>query len=166
MGAVICDASFQPRSRYEATIRPRILALQTAWPDAATVQGFQARLATNDLAAAMNYRDARKVAKAHAITRLLAAHNVDTRHDLHTWLDVQANRAALRALKDVGPKTVDYIGNLVGRSQIAVDVHLETAPPVYSGSTGLVALFGPYFSPSLKPQVSRPLAIAVRDSRD
>ncbi|MER5227944.1 hypothetical protein [Streptomyces flaveus] len=25
----------------------------------------------------------------------------------------------------MGPKTVDYIGNLVGRSQVAVDVHLR-----------------------------------------
>ncbi|MFF7754314.1 hypothetical protein ACFZCP_34935 [Streptomyces sp. NPDC007971] len=25
----------------------------------------------------------------------------------------------------MGPKTVDYIGNLVGRSQVAIDVHLR-----------------------------------------
>ncbi|MEU9031793.1 hypothetical protein AB0D46_30560 [Streptomyces sp. NPDC048383] len=29
-------------------------------------------------------------------------------------------------MKGVGPKTVDYLGNLVGRSQVAVDVHLRT----------------------------------------
>lgn len=28
-------------------------------------------------------------------------------------------------MKGVGPKTVDYIGNLVGRSQVVVDVHLR-----------------------------------------
>ncbi|MEV5566921.1 hypothetical protein AB0L54_29300 [Streptomyces sp. NPDC052196] len=125
MGAVISDASFQARSRYKATILPRILALQTAWPDAATVKGFQARLATDDLATAMNFHHARKVAKAHNITDLLAVHGVDTRDDLRAWLDIQPNRAALRAVKDVGPKTVDYLGNLVGGSQIAVDVHLR-----------------------------------------
>ncbi|MFF2173175.1 HhH-GDP family DNA glycosylase [[Kitasatospora] papulosa] len=125
MGAVISDASFQARSRYRATILPRILALQTAWPDAATVKGFQARLAADDLATAMNFHYARKVAKAQNITDLLAAHGVDTRDDLHAWLGIQLNRAALRAVKDVGPKTVDYLGNLVGESQIAVDVHLR-----------------------------------------
>ncbi|MFD7757245.1 hypothetical protein [Streptomyces sp. NPDC059757] len=52
MGAVICDASFQARRKYESTIRPRILQLQSAWPDAASVRGFQARLATEDLATA------------------------------------------------------------------------------------------------------------------
>ncbi|MGQ4727713.1 hypothetical protein ACUN3E_08625 [Streptomyces sp. Ju416(a)] len=125
MGAVICDVSFQPRCNYEATLRPRLLRLQTNWPDAKTVSGFQHRLATEDLAVAMQFNHARKVATAHAITDLLAANGVDTRDDLHTWLGQQANRAALRTVKGVGPKSIDYIGNLVGRSQIAVDVHLR-----------------------------------------
>ncbi|WP_230211243.1 HhH-GDP family DNA glycosylase [Streptomyces kaniharaensis] len=125
MGAVICDTSFQARSKYESTVRPRMLRLQSAWPDAATVRGFQARLATEDLAVALNFNSPRKVATAHGITALLAARGVDTRGDLHSWLGRQANRAALRAVKGVGPKSVDYIGNLVGRSQVAVDVHLR-----------------------------------------
>jgi hypothetical protein len=28
-------------------------------------------------------------------------------------------------VKGVGPKSIDYIGNLVGRSHVAVDVHLR-----------------------------------------
>ncbi|MFE0651097.1 hypothetical protein ACFVZH_21165 [Streptomyces sp. NPDC059534] len=125
MGAVICDVSFQPRCTYETTLRPRLLRLQVSWPDASTVRGFQSRLATEDLAVAMRFNHARKVATAHAITELLAANGVDTRDDLHAWLDHQANRAALRTVKGVGPKSIDYIGNLVGRSQVAVDVHLR-----------------------------------------
>ncbi|MFD7033522.1 hypothetical protein ACFWAR_36405 [Streptomyces sp. NPDC059917] len=126
MGAVICDVSFQPRCNYEATLRPRLLRLQTSWPDASTVRGFQARLATDDLAVAMKFNHAQKVATARAITDLLAVNGVDTRDDLHTWLDHQANRATLRTVKGVGPKSIDYMSNLVGRSQVAVDVHLRT----------------------------------------
>ncbi|MFG2990337.1 hypothetical protein ACGFZK_13780 [Streptomyces sp. NPDC048257] len=33
MGAVICDASFQARTRYVSTLRPRLLRLQEEWPD-------------------------------------------------------------------------------------------------------------------------------------
>jgi hypothetical protein len=73
----------------------------------------------------MKFNHVRKVATAHAITDLLAAHGVDTCEDLHTWLDHQANRVALRTVKGVGPKSIDYIGNLVGRSHVAVDVHLR-----------------------------------------
>ncbi|MFF1297165.1 MULTISPECIES: hypothetical protein [unclassified Streptomyces] len=126
MGVVICDVSFQPRCNYEATLRPRLLRLQLSWPDARTVRGFQGRLATDDLAVAMKFNHAQKVATAHAITDLLAANGVDTRDDLHAWLDHLANRAALRTVKGVGPKSIDYIGNLVGRSHVAVDVHLRT----------------------------------------
>ncbi|MFF6888085.1 hypothetical protein ACFY9F_33425 [Streptomyces sp. NPDC012421] len=126
MGAVICDVSFQPRCNYEATLRPRLLRLQANWPDARTVRGFQNRLAMEDLAVAMKFNHTQKVATAHAITDLLAANGVDTRDDLRTWLDQEANRTALRTVKGVGPKSIDYIGNLVGRSQIAVDVHLRT----------------------------------------
>ncbi|MCX2928135.1 hypothetical protein [Streptomyces sp. NEAU-W12] len=136
MGAVICDASFQARRNYETTIRPRVLALQKAWPDARTVQGFQARLTTCDLATAMNFHDLRRVTIAHRITDLLTAHHVDTRDDLNAWLDHTTNRAALRTIHGVGPKTVDYIGNLVGRSQIAVDVHLRA----FAADAGLPAL--------------------------
>ncbi|MFI0990477.1 hypothetical protein ACH4SZ_35110, partial [Streptomyces exfoliatus] len=71
MGAVICDVSFQPRCNYEATLRPRLLRLQMSWPDARTVRGFQGRLATEDLAVAMKFNHAQKVATAHAITDLL-----------------------------------------------------------------------------------------------
>ncbi|MER6432085.1 hypothetical protein ABT272_30825 [Streptomyces sp900105245] len=125
MGAVICDASYHARCKYEATLRPRLLQLQADWPDARTVRGFKALLAVEDLAVAMNFRDQRKAATAHAITELLAADGVDTRDELHAWLAHQANRAALRTVKGVGPKSIDYIGNLVGRSQVAVDVHLR-----------------------------------------
>jgi hypothetical protein len=125
MGAVICDASFQARRKYVSTLRPRLLQLQAAWPDAATVRGFQTRLATEDLATAMNFNSPRRVATAHGITDLLVESGIDTRADLNAWLGHQANRIALRTVKGVGPKTVDYIGNLVGRSQVAVDVHLR-----------------------------------------
>ncbi|MER7533832.1 hypothetical protein ABTX77_03460 [Streptomyces sp. NPDC097704] len=136
MGAVICDVSFQARRKYESTIRPRLLRLQSEWPDAVTVRGFQARLATEDLAVAMDFNSPGRVATAHAITELLASRGVDTRDDLHEWLGRQDNRAALRAVKGVGPKSVDYIGNLVGRSHVAVDVHLRA----FAAAAGVAGL--------------------------
>ncbi|MER6068309.1 hypothetical protein ABT187_05515 [Streptomyces sp. NPDC001817] len=73
----------------------------------------------------MHFNSPRRIATAHGITALLAANGVDSRADLHTWLNEQASRTALRTVKGVRPKTVDYIGNLVGRSQVAIDVHLR-----------------------------------------
>lgn len=135
MGAVICDASFQARRKY-VTLRPRLLRLQATWPDAFTVRGFQARLATDDLAAAMDFKSPGRVAIAQGITDLLAASEVDSRDDLRAWLGSQEHRALLRTVVGVGPKTVDYIGNLVGRSQVAVDVHLRA----FAAAAGVVGL--------------------------
>lgn len=140
MGAVICDAAFQARRRYEAVVRPRIVRLQERWPDAATVTGFRARLEREDLAAAMDFASPARVAVAHALARLLAAHGVDTRADLHAWLGEPAHRAALRTVRGVGPKTADYLGGLVGRPGVAVDVHLRT----FAAGAGLTDLrYGP-----------------------
>lgn len=72
MGAVICDASFHARCKYELTLRPRLLRLQSAWPDASTVRGFRERLATEDLAVAMNFKSPRKVATAPRLTFVVA----------------------------------------------------------------------------------------------
>jgi hypothetical protein len=77
----------------------------------------------------MNCNDSRKIAAAHAISGLLAANGVDTRDDLRAWLDHQANRAALHTVKGARPKSIDYIGNHVGRPQVAVDVHLRAFRP-------------------------------------
>lgn len=84
----------------------------------------------------MNFNAPRRVSTAHGITDLLVANGVDTRADLHAWLDHRASRAALRTVKGVGPKTVDYIGILVGRSQVAIDVHLR-AFAAEAGVSGL-----------------------------
>ncbi|MFJ7071233.1 hypothetical protein [Streptomyces sp. NPDC098781] len=136
MGAVICDASFHARRKYRSTLLPRLERLQEAWPDAATVRGFRARIVGEDLAVAMDFNAPRRVATAHGITDVLAANSIDTRAQLHAWLDHQAGRTALRTVKGVGPKTVDYIGILVGRSQVAVDVHLR-AFAAEAGASGL-----------------------------
>lgn len=69
MGAVMCDASFHARRRYRSTIRPRLLRLQSAWPDAATARGFKARIITEDLAVVMDFNAPGRVATAHAIPR-------------------------------------------------------------------------------------------------
>lgn len=70
MGAVICDAGFHARRPYRSTLLPRLRLLEAAWPDAATVRGFRARLATEDLAVAMDFRSPGRVATAHGITAL------------------------------------------------------------------------------------------------
>lgn len=66
-------------------------------PDATTVRGFQRRLATEDLAVAMNYHHTQKVATAHAITAyLLPRQSIPTTNSTNV-----SNTRTIAALYDV-----------------------------------------------------------------
>ncbi|WP_328365695.1 hypothetical protein OG800_35790 [Streptomyces sp. NBC_00445] len=125
MGAVICDAVIQQARHYQRWVRPRVEELQKTWPDADTVTRFRARMAEGDLSGVLRTTHRRKLAAIVAVTDLLAANGVDTRDELRVWMKEDAHRSALLAVHGVGPKTVDYLGSLVGGSHVAVDVHLR-----------------------------------------
>ncbi|MGW7568963.1 hypothetical protein ACWGJV_22130 [Streptomyces tendae] len=125
MGAVICDAILQQARHYERWVRPRVEDLRKSWPDADTVTRFRAHAAQGELSAILRTTHQRKLAAITAIADLLAASGVERRDELRLWLKEDAHRAALLAIRGVGPKTVDYLGTLVGGSHVAVDVHLR-----------------------------------------
>lgn len=125
MGAVICDAILQQARHYKRWVQPRVERLREAWPDAHTVTRFRARAAEGELSAVLRTTNRRKLAAIAAVTDLLAASGVETRDELRVWLKEDAHRSALLAVHGVGPKTVDYLGTLVGGSHVAVDVHLR-----------------------------------------
>ncbi|MFH8973580.1 hypothetical protein [Streptomyces sp. NPDC017890] len=125
MGAVICDAILQQARHYERWGRPRVEELRKSWPDADTVTRFRARVTEGELGAVLRTTHQRKLAAIAAIADLLAASRVETRQDLRFWLKEDAHRSLLLAIHGVGPKTVDYLGALVGGSHVAVDVHLR-----------------------------------------
>ncbi|MER6110636.1 hypothetical protein ACWGPD_14560 [Streptomyces hirsutus] len=125
MGAVICDAVLQQARHYRRWVRPRIEQLQESWPEADTVSRFRARVSGGELSAVLRTTHQRKLAAIAAIADLVAADGVETRDELRVWLKEDPHRSALLAVHGVGPKTVDYLGTLVGGSHVAVDVHLR-----------------------------------------
>ena len=125
IGAVICDAAIQGGLRYTSTVLPRVKRLQELWPDADVVSRFRARIATGDLPNAIKLSNHRKIAAISSLTERLSSADVEAASDLKEWLGEPENRAGLLAVKGVGPKTVAYLGTLVGRPSVAVDVHLQ-----------------------------------------
>ena len=129
MGAVIIDAALQAGISYRSVVKPRVEDLVRAWPDADTVTGFRARCEREDLGAVIRWRGPRKLATAARLAQALTALGVDTPADLRAALEDpavgDATRARLRQVPGVGPKTVDYLGILVGvRDKAAIDVHV------------------------------------------
>ena len=120
IGAIIVDASLQRRQNYHATVRPRVIALVEAWPDAATTSGFRRRLDSGTLSEVIDWPSPGRLAQVDDMTRVFESQGIETVMELREALGNPANRAALRealgAVRHVSPKTLDYIDTLSGMS--------------------------------------------------
>jgi thermostable 8-oxoguanine DNA glycosylase len=59
------------------------------------------------------------------VVALFLAEGIETQNDLKQWLLTASNLHKLRAIKGIGPKTIDYFKILVGISTSAIDRHLH-----------------------------------------
>jgi hypothetical protein len=132
VGAIIVDAALQRRQNYARTVRPRVAALVAAWPDADTTTGFRRRLDSGELSETISWPTPGRLSQIDHITSVLERPDiaVDTVHQLRDHLKHPAKRielrAALRAVRHVGPKTLDYFDILSGiPTGVAIDVRIR-----------------------------------------
>jgi hypothetical protein len=130
IGAIIVDAALQRRQNYHATVRPRVLALVAAWPDAATTSGFRLRLDTGKLSDVISWPSPGRLSQVEDMMCVFEREGIETVMELRGTLGDQARRGALREalglVRHVGPKTLDYIDILSGISTgVAVDVRIR-----------------------------------------
>ncbi|MGY3319591.1 hypothetical protein [Arthrobacter sp. TE12232] len=120
IGAIVVDATLQRRQNYHATVRPRVVALIEAWPDAATTSGFRRHLDTGTLSEVIDWPSPGRLAQVDDMTRVLESQGIETVAELRGALGDDDNRAVLRealgAVRHVSPKTLDYIDTLSGVS--------------------------------------------------
>ena len=120
IGAIVVDATLQRRQNYHATVRPRVVALVGAWPDAATTSGFRRRLDTGTLSEVISWPSLGRLAQVEDMTRVFESQGIETVVELRGTLGDHASRAVLRealgAVRHVSPKTLDYIDTLSGVS--------------------------------------------------
>jgi 3-methyladenine DNA glycosylase/8-oxoguanine DNA glycosylase len=126
MGATISDCILQAGLNYRTVVAPRLRRLRREWPEAATTSGFLAVLVELGGCRLLHWQDAEKPRRVLDLTRLLVERRVETETELRRWVLEPENEAALRAIKGVGPKTVDYLKTLVGLPCVAVDRHMRT----------------------------------------
>lgn len=118
IGAIIVDAALQRRQNYHATVRPRVLALIEAWPEAATTSGFRKHLDTGKLSDVISWPSPGRLAQVEDMTRVFERQGIETVPDLRETLGDQARRTvfreALGLVRHVSPKTLDYLDTLSG----------------------------------------------------
>ena len=118
VGAIIVDATLQRRQNYHETVRPRVVALVAAWPDAASTSGFRRHLDTGKLSDVINWPSPGRLAQVEDITCVLERQGIETVMELRAALGDPARRTVLRealaGVRHVSPKTLDYIDTLSG----------------------------------------------------
>ena len=120
IGAIIVDATLQRRQNYHETVKPRVVALAAAWPDAATTSGFRRHLDTGKLSEVISWPSPGRLAQVEDITRVFEREGIETVIELRDRLRDQDTRTVLRealaSVRHVSPKTLDYIDTLSGIS--------------------------------------------------
>jgi endonuclease III len=128
MGATLVDAALQRRTSYRWVVKPRVRDLMIAWPETTTVSAFAARMKAEDIGAVIRWRRPAKLVLLADLTAAMIDLEIETVTDLGRHLSTDQRPAAvarLRAVRGVGPKTIDYFAILAGSSDVvAIDRHL------------------------------------------
>ena len=123
IGAIIVDATLQRRQNYHTTVKPRVVALVAAWPDADTTSGFRRRLDTGKLSEVISWPSPGRLAQVEDITCVFERQGIETVVELQGTLGDPVKRSVLRealaSVRHVSPKTLDYIDTLSGVSASA-----------------------------------------------
>ena len=133
IGATVADAVLQANLRYKTHVKPRVNRILAQYPNERTTSAVLRLLGSMSATDYLNWRGKDRAERFRQVLDLFAAERIETEADLREWLCQEANRAKLRSIKGIGPKTVDYFKILVGMSTSAIDRHLLN----FLGSAGM-----------------------------
>lgn len=118
VGGIIVDAVLQAQRSYEKVVRPRVLHIINTYPEASTTSGFLGLMKQHDLKDVMQYQSDIRAHIAQDLATGLLNHKLETVEDVRECFQTPDARTALvkdlRRIRGVGPKTVNYLGILVG----------------------------------------------------
>lgn len=123
MGATLADAVLQAGLRYETVVMPRVEYIRRTFPAATTTSSFAAVIEQCGASEVLQIKG-RKPATMRLLIDLLRRQGIETEDQLKSWLDRPANRFKLHDINGIKEKTADYLHNLVGGKNVAVDRHL------------------------------------------
>ncbi|MGY4785855.1 hypothetical protein ACVH9Z_39090 [Rhodococcus opacus] len=154
IGALLTDAGLQGNTNYSTNVVPKALKVQREWPDAATISGFQARLAQNNFGEWIPFRGKKPVI-IEAMADALGEMGVETVGDLlHCYTDAERELDLIFQLdpvKGVGPKTINYLAILAGSpDHVAIDGQLTTFAQEAGVSTRSERFLGTFYRSAAK----------------
>lgn len=126
MGALVADSVLQAGLNYKSVVLPRIKAILNLYPDLNQTSSVFELVSLGQTSVFLNWKHPEKVGRFDDLVTFLFDNSVERISDLKEALSDALFVTAMRAVRGVGPKTVDYMGCLVGADSIAVDRHVRT----------------------------------------
>ena len=126
MGALLADSILQAGLNYNSVVLPRVSTILANFPQECRTSALVGLVARGETPVFLNWTHAEKVGRFDALVMFLNDNEVEDVGDLRSCLLRKPFVEALRAVRGVGPKTVDYIGCLAGLDSVAVDRHVRT----------------------------------------
>lgn len=126
IGATLADAILQAGVNYRTVVHPRINRILEVYPNVKTSIEFLSLIERDGANKILNWNHSEKPRRLYELTQFLVINAVYTEAALSKWLTMPENNSNIqKCINGIGPKTVDYLKNLVGVPAIAVDRHLK-----------------------------------------
>jgi hypothetical protein len=175
IGATVADAVLQANMRYATHVKPRVNRILAEYPEVRTTTAVLSVLEKIKATEFLSWRGEDRAECFVQVLDLFASEGIETDADLQSWLLNSTNLGKLRAIKGIGPKTVDYFKILVGLSTSAIDRHLlnflglaglspsgySEAQAVINATADLLSVDRAYFDHSIWQFMSRQVAKSV-----
>jgi hypothetical protein len=124
IGALYTDVILQSGLNYEHVVRPRVKRILQLYPEAYTLTLFHSLLQSKGAAIILQWKHDEKIQRMDRLIHFSMVHGIDTIYDLIQFISEVPHQEKLTKLKGIGPKTLDYLMNLLGFDTIAVDRHI------------------------------------------
>jgi hypothetical protein len=129
MGAILVDSILQANANWKTIVKPRVEFIRRLYGDLPTTSDFSALLYAEGanpfetLLALLDWGGPEKPQRLLRLLALLQEEGIETVDELRAWLVKEDTEAKLRALRGIGPKTVDYLKIMAGLDSVAIDLH-------------------------------------------
>lgn len=126
VGATLTDTVLQSGLNYKTVVEPRVRHVLDTYPSAVVTSGLLKLIGRYGSHTILKWEHPDKPKRLESIVSLLVGESIETETELRRWLAGPRNVAKLGLLPGIGPKTIDYLKNLLGFSTISVDRHVRT----------------------------------------
>ena len=125
MGAVIADSILQSGLNYNTVVLPRVSNILRSFPHMDRTSMLVKLIDQGKAGQFLGWSHPEKLGRFERVVQFMHIQQVDLVEDLKEKLCSGSFRLELQSLNGIGPKTIDYLGCLVGVDSIAVDRHIR-----------------------------------------